>query len=65
MDFLSGVKLKAQQGTALPMPGAAWHTMIFVLLGGPGKPDHLYVCLKKADGTYWWCNATGLNERRI
>lgn len=61
MEFLSSVKLKAQQGTSLPTPGAAWHTLLFLKLGGVGVADHLYVCLKKADGSYWWANITGLN----
>lgn len=61
MKFLSPLQMDGQKGSALPAPGAEWHTKLFLLLGGTGQADHLYVCLKKADGTYWWCNATGLN----
>jgi len=50
-----------ETGSTLPAPDATWYTKLFILIGGTGVADHLYVCLKKADGSYWWCNITGLN----
>jgi len=40
--------------TAFPTPSAALRGVPFVLDGGPGVADVIYVCLKGSDDTYSW-----------
>lgn len=41
-------------GTILPVCDAGYRGQKFLLEGGVGVADDVYVCIQKADGTYGW-----------
>lgn len=53
MSMLIGT-IKCWQGAALPNAAGEHRGRFFLLWGGEGVADALYICMKKADDTYDW-----------